>query len=77
MEVPLNDVRPGDKLDGRDWHDGVPYFDISAASEWEFGQDTTARWRLSTLGRDPKGSLKREGDQLGIDRANIRKNLPS
>ncbi|KAH9886001.1 hypothetical protein C8Q73DRAFT_289192 [Cubamyces lactineus] len=78
VEVPLNDAWPGDKLDdGRAWHDGtwggIRYFDIGAASEWEFGQDTTARRRrnewLSTLGRDPKGSLKREGDQLSIERA--------
>ncbi|KAI8969757.1 hypothetical protein BD414DRAFT_255022 [Trametes punicea] len=77
VEVPLNDAWPGDKLDGRDWHDGtwggIRYFDIGAASEWEFGQDTTARRRrnewLSTLGKDPKGSLKREGDQLSIERA--------
>ncbi|KAI0349997.1 hypothetical protein OH77DRAFT_1150161 [Trametes cingulata] len=77
VEVPLNDAWPGDKLDGRQWHDGtwggIRYFDIGAASEWEFGQDTTARRRrnewLSTLGKDPKGSLKREGDQLSIERA--------
>ncbi|OSC97361.1 hypothetical protein PYCCODRAFT_1481331 [Trametes coccinea BRFM310] len=77
VEVPLNDAWPGDKLDGRDWHDGtwggIRYFDIGSASEWEFGQDTTARRRrnewLSTLGKDPKGSLKREGDQLSIERA--------
>lgn len=77
VEVPLNDAWPGDKLDGRAWHDGtwggIRYFDIGAASEWEFGQDTTARRRrnewLSTLGRDSKSSLKREGDQLSIERA--------
>ncbi|EIW55420.1 uncharacterized protein TRAVEDRAFT_173142 [Trametes versicolor FP-101664 SS1] len=77
VEVPLNDAWPGDKLDGRAWHDGtwggIRYFDIGAASEWEFGQDTTARRRrnewLSTLGRDSKTSLKREGDQLSIERA--------
>ncbi|KAI0630919.1 hypothetical protein C8Q77DRAFT_1062198 [Trametes polyzona] len=77
VEVPLNDAWPDDKLEGRQWHDGtwggIRYFDIGAASEWEFGQDTTARRRrnewLSTLGKDPKGSLKREGDQLSIERA--------
>ncbi|KAI0642472.1 hypothetical protein C8Q79DRAFT_213553 [Trametes meyenii] len=77
VEVPLNDAWPGDKLDGRQWHDGtwggIRYFDIGAASEWEFGQDTTARRRrnewLSSLGKDTKGSLKREGDQLSIERA--------
>ncbi|PIL23652.1 hypothetical protein GSI_14965 [Ganoderma sinense ZZ0214-1] len=78
VEVPMNDAWPGDKLDGRQWHDGtwggVRYFDIGAASEWDFGQDTTARRRrnewLNSLGKDGmKGSLKREGDQLSIDRA--------
>ncbi len=74
----MNDAWPGDKLDGRQWHDGtwggVRYFDIGAALEWDFGQDTTARRRrndwLNNLGKDGmKGSLKREGDQLSIDRA--------
>ncbi|TBU54025.1 hypothetical protein BD310DRAFT_961704 [Dichomitus squalens] len=78
VEVPMNDAWPGDKLDGRPWHDGtwggIRYFDIGAASEWDFGQDTMARRRRhewsSTLGKDGmKGSLKREGDQLGIDRS--------
>ncbi|KAI1785245.1 hypothetical protein LXA43DRAFT_1117799 [Ganoderma leucocontextum] len=78
VEVPMNDAWPGDKLDGRQWHDGtwggIRYFDIGAASEWDFGQDTTVRRRrndwLNSLGRDGmKGSLKREGDQLSIDRA--------
>ena len=78
VEVPMNDAWPGDKLDGRQWHDGtwggIRYFDIGAASEWDFGQDTMARRRRlewsSTSGKDGlKGSLKREGDQLGIDRS--------
>ncbi|KAM5531560.1 hypothetical protein V8D89_014780 [Ganoderma adspersum] len=78
VEVPMNDAWPGEKLDGRQWHDGtwggVRYFDIGAASEWDFGQDTTSRRRrnewLNNLGKDGmKGSLKREGDQLSIDRA--------
>ena len=76
VEVPVRDAWPGDRLDdGRQWHDGswggVRYFDIGAASEWDdFGQDTVARRRrnewLGTLG---KGSLKREGDQLSIERS--------
>lgn len=77
VEVPMNDAWPGDKLDGRPWHDGtwggIRYFDIGSAAEWDFGQDSMARRRrndwLSSLGRDGKGSLKREGDQLSIDRA--------
>ncbi|RDX40304.1 hypothetical protein OH76DRAFT_1490393 [Lentinus brumalis] len=77
VEVPMSDTWPGDKLDGRQWHDGtwggIRYFEIGSAAEWDYGQDSMARRRrndwLSTLGRDGKGSLKREGDQLSIERA--------
>lgn len=77
VEVPMNDAWTDDKLDGRQWHDGtwggIRYFDIGSASEWEFGQDNVAgrRRRNEWLGslKDGKGSLKREGDQLNIERA--------
>ncbi|KAI0691364.1 hypothetical protein C8T65DRAFT_745488 [Cerioporus squamosus] len=77
VEVPMSDAWPGDKLDGRQWNDGtwggIRYFEIGSAAEWDFGQDSMARRRrndwLSSLGKDGKGSLKREGDQLSIERA--------
>ncbi|KAI0739276.1 hypothetical protein C8Q80DRAFT_1112299 [Daedaleopsis nitida] len=77
VEVPMSDTWADDKLDGRQWHDGtwggIRYFDIGSSSEWEFGQDVTSRRRrnewVGGLGKEPKLSLKREGDQLSIDRA--------
>ncbi|KAH9910438.1 uncharacterized protein BXZ73DRAFT_93761 [Epithele typhae] len=62
VEVPMNDAWPGDKLDGRQWHDGtwggVRYFDIGSSSENEWA------------GSSSKSSLgKREGDQLSIERS--------
>ncbi|KAI0760008.1 hypothetical protein C8Q74DRAFT_1293309 [Fomes fomentarius] len=80
VEVPMNDAWTDDKLDGRQWHDGtwggIRYFDIGASSEWEYGGDsTTARRRrndwLKSLGKDNsgRGSLKREGEQLSVERA--------
>ena len=74
----MNDAWPGDRIDdGRQWHDGtwggVRYFDIGSASEWDdFGQDaamSVRRRRNEWLGSLGKGSLKREGDQLSIDRS--------
>ncbi|EED85027.1 predicted protein [Postia placenta Mad-698-R] len=77
VEVPVSDAWPGDKLDGRQWNDGswggIRYFDIGNPSEWEYGDDRSARRRridwVNNLSRDPKNSLKREGDQLSIERA--------
>ncbi|CCL98740.1 uncharacterized protein FIBRA_00745 [Fibroporia radiculosa] len=77
VEVPVNDSWPGEKLEGRQWHDGtwggIRYFDIGSMSEWEYGDDRAARRRridwVNNLGRDPKNTLKREGDQLSIERA--------
>ncbi|KZT00735.1 uncharacterized protein LAESUDRAFT_708456 [Laetiporus sulphureus 93-53] len=77
VEVPVDDSWPEDKLDGRQWHDGtwggIRYFDIGSPSEWDYGDDRMARRRrfdwVNNLGRDAKGTLKREGDQLSIDRA--------
>lgn len=77
VEVPMNDTWPGEKLDGRQWNDGswggIRYFDIGGSqSEWEYGEEKVQRRRrmdwVNSL-RDPKTSLKREGDQLSIDRA--------
>jgi len=75
VEVPIGDNWPGDKLDARQWNDGtwggMRYFDLGNGSEWDYGDERAARRRrfdwVSNTGRD-KG-LKREGDQLSIDRA--------
>ncbi|KAH9918771.1 hypothetical protein B0H21DRAFT_768556 [Amylocystis lapponica] len=67
VEVPMND-------NGRQWNDGtwggIRYFDIGSASEWDDGDGRVVRRRgfdwVSGLG---KSSLKREGDQLNVERA--------
>ncbi|KAH9911139.1 uncharacterized protein BXZ73DRAFT_108214 [Epithele typhae] len=75
VEVPMNDAWPGDKLDGRQWHDGtwggVRYFDIGSSSEWDDYGDTIGRRRRNEwAGSSSKSSLgKREGDQLSIERS--------
>lgn len=77
VEVPMDDSWPGEKLDGRQWNDGswggIRYFDIGSASEYDYGDERVVRRRrvdwINGLGRDPKTSLKREGDQLSIERA--------
>ncbi|KAI0915857.1 hypothetical protein AcV5_003350 [Taiwanofungus camphoratus] len=77
VEVPVNDTWPGDKLDGRQWNDGswggIRYFDIGSLSEWDYDDDRMARRRridwVNNLGRESKNTLKREGDQLSVDRS--------
>ncbi|KAA1472370.1 hypothetical protein DENSPDRAFT_821145 [Dentipellis sp. KUC8613] len=76
VEVPMGDAWPGDKLDARQWHDGtwggIRYFDLAGiGSDWDYGEEKSSRRRrtdwIANVGRD-KG-LKREGEQLSIDRA--------
>ncbi|TFY60321.1 hypothetical protein EVG20_g7459 [Dentipellis fragilis] len=76
VEVPMGDAWPGDKLDARQWNDGtwggIRYFDLAGiGSDWDYGEEKASRRRrtdwIANLGRD-KG-LKREGEQLSIDRA--------
>jgi hypothetical protein len=84
VEVPFGESWVGDKLEGRQWHDGtwggVRYFDIGAASsEWDDGDNDRAvrRRKLDIMNGSMKG-LKREGDQLHVDRAKrIRSASPS
>ena len=80
VEVPVGENWAGDrdKLEGegRQWNDGtwggIRYFEIgSGGSEWDYGDDRAARrrridWVNNGAG---KGLLKREGDQLSVDRA--------
>jgi hypothetical protein len=76
VEVPFGESWVGDsKLEGRQWHDGswggVRYFDIGASgSEWDDGDNDRAvrRRKLDIMNGSVKG-LKREGDQLIVDRA--------
>lgn len=73
VEVPVGESWVGEKLEGRQWHDGtwggVRYFDIgAAASEWDDGDNdrSVRRRKLDIMNGSVKG-LKREGDQLSVD----------
>lgn len=75
VEVPVGESWVGDKLEGRQWNDGtwggVRYFDIGpAGSEWDDGDNDRAvrRRKFDIMNGSVKG-LKREGDQLNVDRA--------
>jgi hypothetical protein len=70
VEVPVGESWVGGKLEGRQWNDGtwggVRYFDIGAAgSEWDDGDNDRA---VRQMNGSVKG-LKREGNQLNVDRA--------
>lgn len=71
VEVPVNENWSDDKLDGPQWNDGtwggVRYFEIGTGSEWG-DEDRASRRRRVEQHFGSKG-LKREGDQLSIDRA--------
>lgn len=77
VEVPVNEDWPEEKLEGRQWNDGswggIRYFDIGSTSEWDYGEDRGMRRRrgVDWIGNTANhgNSLKREGDQLSIDRA--------
>lgn len=77
VEVPVSEDWSEEKLGGRQWNDGtwggIRYFDIGSSSEWEFGEDrigTSRRRRVDWFSNHSShSSLKREGDQLSVDRA--------
>jgi len=74
VEVPVGESWVGDKLGDRQWNDGtwggVRYFDIGASgSDWDDADNDRAirRRKLDIMNGSVKG-LKREGDQLSVDR---------
>ena len=83
VEVPVGDDWAEDKLEGRQWNDGswggIRYFDIGSQSEWDFDERAGAGGMgggASGAGRRRRvewgsshSSLKREGDQLAVERA--------
>lgn len=78
VEVPVGESWANDRDgEGRQWHDGtwggIRYFEIGGTgSEWEYGDDRAARRRRVDWGTSSgtgKGFLKREGDQLSVERA--------
>lgn len=64
-------------MDGRQWNDGtwggIRYFDIGTISEWDddragaINRRRRIDWVNSAIGSQSSG-LKREGDQLSVDR---------
>ena len=75
VEVPVSDEWAEDKLEGRQWNDGtwggIRYFDIGSPSEWDFGEERGPRRRRVdwVSNHSSHSSLKREGDQLSVERA--------
>jgi hypothetical protein len=74
VEVPVGENWTDDRLEGRQWHDGtwggIRYFDIGSHSEFDLDAERTARRRRLESATSPgTRTLKREGDQLSIDRA--------
>ncbi|EKM57939.1 uncharacterized protein PHACADRAFT_251852 [Phanerochaete carnosa HHB-10118-sp] len=73
VEVPVGEDWPEEKLEGRQWNDGtwggIRYFDIGATSEWDYADIRRRRvdWSGNMAGHG--SGLKREGDQLSIDRS--------
>ncbi|KAI0051380.1 hypothetical protein FA95DRAFT_1554731 [Auriscalpium vulgare] len=74
VEVPISDPAPSDKPDIRQWHDGswggVRYFDLGVGSEWDYSDERgSRRRRLDWIGTVGTKTLKREGEQLSLDRS--------
>jgi len=73
VEVPVGDDWPEENLDGRLWHDGtwggIRYFDIRYSADWDYAEDNVSRKRRADWNPGSQLSLKREGDQLSMDRA--------
>lgn len=84
VEVPVSDSWDDEKLDGRQWNDGtwggIRYFEIGTTAEWDNdermgGGGLGGRrrrggdWASSHhYGTASQSSLKREGDQLSVER---------
>lgn len=77
VEVPVGDSWMDERDDGRQWHDGswggVRYFEVGASpSEWGDDDRMVRRRRADGLSSSSHLTLskgiKREGDQLSVDR---------
>ncbi|KAH8073810.1 hypothetical protein BXZ70DRAFT_1068977 [Cristinia sonorae] len=74
VEVPVGDTWDDDKFDSQQWNDGtwggIRYFDIGSPSDWEYGEERSSRRRRIDWSSNIGGQigLKREGDQLSVDR---------
>lgn len=62
-----------EKLEGRQWNDGTwggrRYFDIGAGMEWDEGEERRKRRKEGSGGHSRDRTLKREGEQLNIERS--------
>lgn len=73
VEVPVSEDWPEERLEGRQWNDGtwggIRYFDIGSSCEWDYADIRRRRvdWSGNIAGHG--SGLKREGDQLSIDRS--------
>ncbi|KDQ53319.1 hypothetical protein JAAARDRAFT_161813 [Jaapia argillacea MUCL 33604] len=75
VEVPVDDSWTDEKLHGRQWNDGswggIRYFELgSAGSEWDYGDDRVVKRRRFNFpsGQVRDRGVKRDGDQLNVDR---------
>ncbi|KAL4249775.1 hypothetical protein ABKN59_007599 [Abortiporus biennis] len=74
VEVPVSEEWADDRLEGRQWNDGtwggIRYFDIGTNSEWDDERTAIRRKRIDWVNSmgGSQISLKREGDQLSVDR---------
>jgi hypothetical protein len=70
VEIPVGDNWADDRLEGRQWHDGtwggIRYFDLGSRSEYDLD---SRRRRFESVTGPGSRALKREGDQLSVDRA--------
>jgi len=61
-----------EKLEGRAWNDGSwagrRYFEIGSNLEWDENEERRKRRKEGSGGMTRERTLKREGEQLGVDR---------
>ncbi|TFK46743.1 hypothetical protein OE88DRAFT_1720946 [Heliocybe sulcata] len=72
VEVPVDDTWPDEKLEGRQWNDGswggIRYFQLGSGSEFDYGDGRAVRRRKFDWASQKDRGVKREGDQLSMDR---------
>ncbi|KAF8527101.1 hypothetical protein JB92DRAFT_2699425 [Gautieria morchelliformis] len=72
VEIPVGEGWGADKLEGRQWNDGTwggrRYFDIGAGLEWDESEERRKRRKEGSGGVSRDRTLKREGEQLVVER---------
>lgn len=73
VEVPVGGSWGVEKLESRPWNDGTwggrRYFDIGSSVEWEEAEERRKRRKEGSGGLSRAATLKREGEQLGVERS--------